>query len=270
MNIKRPLLIIIPILLLILLLFFICSDRGALFRDDSTVGPVSSIDGIGQMREITPGDDMDDSAGESISSGSVTDRPAADTRERSSREVSVRKPSGTSVKRDDSAGVKPISGESIISGERETISEKSRITDTKTAAVKDDSAVREDELKDDRSEIYAAAEKKDVSEETQSADKDETLKDIKDDDSTTSVKKVETADAKSEAVQDEKRDTADLIADKPASGDVKYNRLDRIHLYSGEVLTGTVTVRGDIYTIVTPAGIRRVASKDIQGNDIVK
>jgi hypothetical protein len=247
MNIKRPLLIIISILLLILLLFFICSDRGALFKDDSSVGPISNIDGIGQMREITPGDEMDDPTGESIPSGRVIDMHDADSQQKKSREVSVRKPSGVSVKKDDSASVKPPSGKSIISGERKVISEKSRTPDTKTAALKDDNAVKGSGLIDKRSETYAAAVKSD------------TEKDAADSGSFAADNKIKTASGKSE-----------VVPDKPGTGDLKYNRLDRIHLYSGEVLTGAVTVRGDIYTIVTPDGIRRVASRDIQGNDIVK
>lgn len=259
MNIKRPLLIIIPILLLILLLFFICSDRGALFKDDSSVGPVSSIDGIGQMREITPGDDMDGSPGEVTPSEIAADRPAADTRERSSREVSVKKPSGTTVKKADSAVVKPASGRSSIAGEREVISEKSRVPDSKTAALKDDSAAKGIQEREKISEVKTADEKKDSAGDTIVSDKSDKEKGAADSGSTAADKKTETLSGKIESA-----------SAKPETGDVKFNRLDRIHLYSGEVLTGTVTARGDIYTIVTSTGIRRVASRDIQGNDIVK
>lgn len=269
MNIKKPLLIIISLLLLILLLFFICSDRGMLFKDDTSVSSVSDSGGIGYMREVSPGEETDDPKGESITSGRVTDRPAVDTQERS-REVSVRKPSGVPAKKDNSGIVKPAAEKSILPEEREPVPEKRRVPDRKTASRKDESAVKEDDLKDKRSEIYAAVEKKDVSEKTQSADKGETLKDTKDDDSTASVKKIETA-AKSEVVPDDKeKEITKVITDKTKAGDVKYNRLDRIHLYSGEVLTGAVTVRSGTYTIVTPEGIRKIDSKDIQGNDIVK
>ena len=271
MNIKKPLLIIISLLLLILLLFFICSDRRIFFKDDSSVRSVSDSGGIGYMREVSPGEERNDSDGESIPPGTVTDRADADTQERGSREVSVRKPSGVSVKKGNSGSVKPAAEKRILPEERKPVPEKSRVPDTGTASRKDESTAKEEQLIEKRSEIYAAAEKKDVSEETQSADKGEILKDIKDSDSTAADKKNETAAVKIEIVPDDKKEEiSEVIPDKPVTGDVKYNRADRIHLYSGEVLTGAVTVRSDTYTIVTPEGIRKIDSKDIQGNDIVK
>jgi hypothetical protein len=267
MNIKKPLLIIISIILLILLLFFICSERRMFFKDDSSVSSINDIGGIGQMREITPGEEMDDPGGESITSGRITDRPAVDTQERS-REVSVRKPAGVTG---DAVSVKPAAEKVVVQKKKETVVEKRGVPDRETPSLKDESAVKEDDSEEKRSEIYAAAEKKDVSDETQSADKDETLKDVEDSDSAADEKKIEAAAAKSEVVpEDKKKETTKVITDKPETGDVKYNRIDRIHLYSGEVLTGAVTVRSDTYTIVTPDGIRRIDSKDIQGNDIVK
>lgn len=50
----------------------------------------------------------------------------------------------------------------------------------------------------------------------------------------------------------------------------KHTRLDRVDLYSGEVLTGTVTERGDSYIIITTDGEKRILKKDIQGNEIIK
>ncbi len=259
MNIKRPLLIIITLLILILLLFFICSERGALFKDDSSVGPISDMGGIGQMREISPEGEMDDPTGESIPSGRVIDMHDEDSQQRSSREVSVRKPSGLSVKKDDSASVKPAAEKRIIPKERKTVPEKRRVPDTKTAALRDDSAAKENLVKDKISETNAASDKKDSAADTILADKSDTEKDAADSGSFAADNKIEAASGKGE-----------VVPDKSETGDLKYNRLDRIHLYSGEVLTGAVTARGNIYTIVTPEGIRRVASREIQGNDIVK
>jgi len=244
MNIKRPLLIIIPILLLILLFFFICADRRGFFKDDSSVSHIRSIDGIGQMKEAAPGEGTDDLSGESIPTGSVAGRPAAELLERSGGEVGVRKPSAASVKKNDSASVKPVSGESIISGDRKDIAEENRIPGTKTAALKDGSAAKGTQAGDKISGIYAAAEKKGSA---------------ADSGSPAAYKKIEAASGKSK-----------VVPDKPRTGEVKYSRLDRIRLYSGEVLTGAVTSRGDIYTVITSAGTRRVSAKDIQGNDIVK
>jgi len=49
-----------------------------------------------------------------------------------------------------------------------------------------------------------------------------------------------------------------------------YSRIDRVHLYSGKVITGAITGRGDTYTILTTEGIVKISKKDIQSNDIIK
>lgn len=49
-----------------------------------------------------------------------------------------------------------------------------------------------------------------------------------------------------------------------------YNRIDRVHLYSGKIITGAITERGDTYTILTTEGMVKVSKKDIQSNDIIK
>ena len=49
-----------------------------------------------------------------------------------------------------------------------------------------------------------------------------------------------------------------------------YNRIDRLHLYSGKVITGAITERGDPYTIITTEGLIKIPRKDIQSNDIIK
>jgi hypothetical protein len=49
-----------------------------------------------------------------------------------------------------------------------------------------------------------------------------------------------------------------------------YNRIDRVHLYSGKVITGAITERGEIYSILTTEGLVKIPKKDIQSNDIIK
>jgi hypothetical protein len=49
-----------------------------------------------------------------------------------------------------------------------------------------------------------------------------------------------------------------------------YNRIDRVHLYSGKIITGAITERGDTYSIITTEGMVKVSKKDIQSNDIIK
>lgn len=49
-----------------------------------------------------------------------------------------------------------------------------------------------------------------------------------------------------------------------------YNRIDRVHLYSGEIITGAIIERGDTYSILTTGGIVKVSRKDIQSNEIIK
>ncbi len=49
-----------------------------------------------------------------------------------------------------------------------------------------------------------------------------------------------------------------------------YNRIDRVHLYSGKVITGAITERGETYSILTTEGLVKIPKKDIQSNDIIK
>jgi len=300
MNIKRPLLIITAFLLLFLLLFFICSDRGSLFKDDNSAGSGRDSNGIGYMKEITPGEKVDDSTGESLPSGSAADKSAEDSQEGRSISSKMKEASDTTGKKENTGIVKGSSDRSRIQAKKEIATEKRRVSDTGTAARKDNSAVRNYEsgdektaadkevIKDNADKNAAAAKRKDtvedagenksiaeekkvIAEETESSDKIIAGKEVKDSIISASDKKSETGESKSEsAAADEKREVEEVMTDKPGISKVRYNRLDRIHLYTGEVLTGAVTERGDVYTIVTPDGIRKVASRDIQGNDIVK
>lgn len=47
-------------------------------------------------------------------------------------------------------------------------------------------------------------------------------------------------------------------------------RVDRITLYSGEIITGTIMERGETYSIDTGDGIKKISRKDIRNNEIVK
>lgn len=49
-----------------------------------------------------------------------------------------------------------------------------------------------------------------------------------------------------------------------------YSRIDRVYLYSGDVITGAIIERGETYSIFTTGGIVKVSRKDIQSNEIVK
>jgi len=46
--------------------------------------------------------------------------------------------------------------------------------------------------------------------------------------------------------------------------------IDRITLYSGEIITGTILERGETYSIDTGDGIKKISRKDIRNNEIVK
>ena len=69
----------------------------------------------------------------------------------------------------------------------------------------------------------------------------------------------------SEAYPEEFKDDKKLEAIKE-----KYSRIDRVNLYSGEVITGAIIERGETYTIVTTSGTIKVSRKDIQSNEIIK
>ncbi len=91
-------------------------------------------------------------------------------------------------------------------------------------------------------------------------------------------------------INDEKvavKKTADSVKEKkPAPEEVKalvdkkdrkledikevYNRIDSVHLYSGEIITGAIIERGDTYSILTTSGIVKVSRKDIQSNEIIR
>jgi hypothetical protein len=62
--------------------------------------------------------------------------------------------------------------------------------------------------------------------------------------------------------------------DKSAIADETEERtpqnIDRITLYSGEVITGTIMERGETYSILTADGVIKVSRKDIRNNEIVK
>ncbi len=49
-----------------------------------------------------------------------------------------------------------------------------------------------------------------------------------------------------------------------------YNRIDRIYLYSGKIITGAIIERGDVYSIMLTDGIIKVSRKDIQSNEIIR
>jgi hypothetical protein len=300
MNIKRPLLIIISSLLLFLLIFFICSERGSLFKDDNSVSSISDSDGIGYLREITPGEERDDTAGGSLPSGSTVDISADDSQKGSSITSRGSETSGVHGKKYNAGSVKPSADRDTIPVKKEITTEKLRVPDTETAARKDDGAVRnyksgderitagKEEIKDNADKDVSIAKRKDtvedagenksttekkkiIAEETESAEKSISGKDVKDSMISASDRKSETGDGKIESeIADEKKEVAKVISDKSGSSKVKYSRLDRIYLYSGEVLTGTVTARGDEYTVITPDGIRKIAVRDIQSNDILK
>jgi hypothetical protein len=300
MNVKRPLLIIIPILLLFLLIFFICSDRDSLFKDDNSISSISDSDGIGYMREITPGEETDDSTGESYSSEGISETPASESDKRKISTGRESKTYGKSIEKDKPAGVKPSADRGIVQAKKETITGKTRAADRETATRKDDSVVKDNKSEDERTasaiaenkknadkEVSAAessdtdgviiddksisSEEKDIAEKTESAEKSDAGRGVGERDISIAEEKIETGDSKNEAViSGDKSEAAEVTADKPGSKETVYSRLDRIYLYTGEVLTGTVTARGDVYTIVTPEGIRKIAAHDIQSNDIVK
>ncbi len=46
--------------------------------------------------------------------------------------------------------------------------------------------------------------------------------------------------------------------------------IDRITLYSGEIITGTILERGETYSINTSDGIKKISRKDIRNNEIFK
>jgi len=58
----------------------------------------------------------------------------------------------------------------------------------------------------------------------------------------------------------------------PDIKDIKkvYSRIDSIHLYSGEIITGAIIGRGDTYSVMTTGGIVKIAKKDIQSDRIIR
>lgn len=93
-------------------------------------------------------------------------------------------------------------------------------------------------------------------------------------DETVSGKKAERTSAivKKEKTPDPKEVRA--LADKKDRKieDIKevYNRIDKVYLYSGEVVSGAIIERGETYSILTTGGIVKVSRKDIQSNEIIR
>jgi len=67
-----------------------------------------------------------------------------------------------------------------------------------------------------------------------------------------------------EAIKENTAEITDEIENK------RPQNIDRITLYSGEVFTGTIMERGEIYSILTDDGIVKISRKDIRNNEIVK
>jgi len=84
-------------------------------------------------------------------------------------------------------------------------------------------------------------------------------------DKTSEIKKTDfTPDAKalSALIKKENRTVADIKA--------VFNRIDEIRLFSGRVIQGAISERGEQYSVITTAGIIRISEKEIKTVNVIK
>lgn len=285
MNVKKTGLYILIILLLILLLFFFICNKKSVFNDgDSSDISDSEIGQIGYMKDVTSENGED----QFVSSQAGAGYKAADSNKGTIYSVSGKdSSSGKDLKIADEkkeASVKPpASSEATKSSRDETIAKDK--TDTKEIQEKSGEVKVAEKTEKDagiKSAAVKADEKALIAKGT-AADKTESRDKIPGDSDVEKAKDKVSEDSAGSAskgkapLKEEQVVAADGVKipkqeDEKVTGSVysKSGRLDRIRLYSGRELTGTVTERGDNYIIIVNEGKEKISTNDIQGNEIIK
>lgn len=297
MNVKKTgLYILIILLLILLLLFFICNRKSAYDGDSSDISD-SEIGQIGYMKDVTSGNEDN----EFVSSQAGAGYKAADDNKgkvysaREKDSSSSRETVSSPVYKDDTKDLKiaeekkeasvtpPVpSGETKSSRDEAVAKDK---TDTKEIQEKSgevkvaektekDEGIKSAAVKADEKTLVA---KNTVVDEAVSKDKVsggssvEKAKDKVSEDVAGSASKEKTPLTEEKIAASDEAKTSKQ-EDKTISDSVrgKSSRLDRVRLYSGRVLTGTVTERADDYIIIENEGKEKISTKDIQGNEIIK
>lgn len=301
MNIKKVVLFILIILFLISLLFFICNKKSAFYDDDSSGMFNSETGQIGYMKDITP---------ETVKDGSPFPESGSEERGSDINQNRIYSPGGSNTLSKNEPVISPLYKDDKkdinIADKRNEVSQKAEIPekDRKISMNKITEKAEADTKKDLQRENKGkikAAEKTDKKRIIRSAA-------VKDDEKIVIAKKTApdkavtreniSPDSKAEKFDNKGKVQEDLdkVISKgniPLQGEEasitskaeivkqennkitgtiekKYNRLDRVDLYSGKVLTGTVVERGDVYTIITTEGKEKISKKDIQGNEIIR
>lgn len=285
MNVKKTGLYILIILLLILLLFFFICNKKSVFNDgDSSDISDSEIGQIGYMKDVTSENGED----EFVSSQPGAGYKAADGNKGTIYSVSGKdSSSGQDLKIADEkkeASVKPpVSSGETKSSRDETIAkdkidtkesqEKSGEVKVAEKTEKDAGIKSADAVKADEKALIA---KGTVADKTESRDKIPGDSDVEKAKDKVSEDAAGSASKEKAPLKEEQVAVADGVIipkqeDEKVTGVYsKSGRLDRIRLYSGRELTGTVTERGDNYIIIVNEGKEKISTNDIQGNEIIK
>lgn len=289
MDIKKIVFYILIILLLISLFFFICNKKYGCYDGDSSGISDSETGQIGYMKDVTPETGED---GLTSTQSGAEYKQAANNQGRTYKDDTKYKEDRKDLKVADEkkeASVKPV-----ISGE-ETKSPVNKITakdktDTKKSLNQEKAGEVKVAKKTDKGESIKSADAVKADEKTviaknTVADKAVSSEKTPVDSDTKKVKDKEKVSEDSARVRDkeniplkEEKIAANEEVKTPKQEDKKSNanindkssRMDKVHLYSGKVLTGTVAERGEVYTIITTEGKEKVSKTEIQGNEIIK
>lgn len=293
MNIKKTGLYILIVLLLILLSVFICNKKSS-YNDNDSSGISDSEPGqIGYMKDVTTetGEDgftSTQSGAEYKEADSNKGKTySARGSDSSSKKETVVSPAYKDDRKDKEdnkdfkvADEKKEAANKIAAKDkadtREALSPK-KAEDVKAAKkTEKDESIKSAAIKADEKTVIA---KNSVSDKAVSKDKipvdsgGEKVKDkVKAQEDTAGSESKEKSPLKEEqiAANDEVKIIKQENEKINDAVDNKSSRLDRVHLYSGRVLTGTVTERGDNYIIITNEDKEKIPTNDIQGNEIIK
>ncbi len=284
MNVKKTgLYILIILLLILLLLFFICNRKSAYDGDSSDISD-SEIGQIGYMKDVTSENGEDDPAlsqagagykaadgdkGKVYSAGerdllSRNDLKIADEK----KEVSVKPPVS-------SGETKSSRDEAVAKDKTDTRESQEKPGEVKVAEkTEKDEGIKSAAVKADDKTLIAKGTTVDTAESRDQISGDSDVEKAADkvlEDAIGSASKEKTP-LKEEQVAANDEVKIPKQEDKKITDSAynKYSRLDRVRLYSGRVLTGTVTQRGDNYIITTDKGEEKISGNDIQGNEIIK
>ncbi len=284
MNVKKTgLYILIILLLILLLLFFICNRKSAYDGDSSDISD-SEIGQIGYMKDVTSENGEDDPALSQAGAGyKAADGDKGKVYSAGERDLSDRNDFKIADGKKEALVKPPVSsGETKSSRDEAVAKDKTdaREIQEKPGEVK----VAEKTEKDEgiKSAATKADEKTLIAKDT-AVDKAESRDQISGDSDVEKAEDKVLEDAAGSASKEKTPLKEEQVAandevkipkqeDKKITDSAynKYSRLDRVRLYSGRVLTGTVTQRGDNYIITTDKGEEKISGNDIQGNEIIK